>query len=497
MAPYSCFHATTGVTFTFIEGDADITKKPTVVVTSTAKHPELLAPLWGGLLQDPNSIDFQFKSHFNPGIIYTVNVPYVSGHDEECWNLGSKLYKSLPSITLPGTPETSLPVSAEQPGHSQESDIAHLSPEGHKMDSPEDPEREAAIEKRSSSEQKSVPESANMGIIKLDSFMPEDIETKSLAVLKAVMIVRSLLANELKDTQLGHLRATWKLRCWCHPAIRTGRYNGQGIEDVGIEPDTVFRPQWSDLQPNSPTNTQYDRIAESLARTGQENGQSKLHFVCEPFEIEKPPWQILIGMSAAGSALGNNRITIVGKTAGTQVLKTIRNVRIIPTNDKYMKISTREFIFEGISDSVGLYQSPTTAPADGWNNLKGQWMIGNGIKYAKNIDSFLEAFFTAPVGTKINIGLNAVFDTVPGCDFLYLSVKSSGGVEDFLIRSKSHDGKKTFNGISGREKIVRKTIPFTTKSKRFSVSLRFTSDKAVELTGATIKLVHCVCCGTT
>ncbi|KAH9263387.1 hypothetical protein BASA83_013219 [Batrachochytrium salamandrivorans] len=43
IAPYGCFHATTGVTFTFIEGDPDITKKPTVVVTSTAKSSELLA----------------------------------------------------------------------------------------------------------------------------------------------------------------------------------------------------------------------------------------------------------------------------------------------------------------------------------------------------------------------------------------------------------------------------------------------------------------------
>ncbi|KAH9271847.1 hypothetical protein BASA83_005949 [Batrachochytrium salamandrivorans] len=493
-----------------------------------------------------------------------------------------------------------------------------------------------------------------MGIIKLDSFMPEDIETKSLAVLKAVMIVRSLLANELKDTHsviyelrgnsggnvefansmvqlfkpdfqpfgncylmneitqnifvdgedpnvdifakawqetkegsrftnvfflnsvesantLGqaYLRPMGVLndaRCYssCEifsgsiqghgagsifgedkqtggggativkldpylvrasptyfkkfpfskelasgsktyantltvgvtQAIRTGRYNGQGIEDVGIEPDTVFRPQWSDLQPNPPTNTQYDRIAESLARIGKKNGQSKLHFVCEPFEIETPlgrfslevesagiekfivlqadgktviakkkKWSFTkkqkfsISVSAAGSALGNNRITIVGKTAGVQVLKTIRNVRIIPTNDKYMKISTREFIFEDISDSVGLYQSPTTAPADGWNNLKGKWMIGNGIKYAKNIDSFLEAFFTSPVGTKINIGLNAVFDTVPGCDFLYLSVKSSGGVEDFLIRSKSMMAKRRSMGSLEGKRLSEKPFP--------------------------------------
>ncbi|KAH6577875.1 hypothetical protein BASA62_000635 [Batrachochytrium salamandrivorans] len=84
-----------------------------------------------------------------------------------------------------------------------------------------------------------------------------------------------------------------------------------------------------------------------------------------------------------------------------------------------------------------------------------------------NVDSSIEAFFTAPVGTKINIGINVALDTEPGCDFLYLSVKSSGGVEDFLLRSKSRDGTKTFNGISGRKMIVRETIPFTTKSKSF------------------------------
>ncbi|KAH9250712.1 hypothetical protein BASA81_011495 [Batrachochytrium salamandrivorans] len=758
MAPYSCFYATTDVEFAFIEGDDDIAKNPTVVVTSTAKHPDLLALFgddyskiqagdellaidglsfvdwfeknqfeygfgandFGGQrtaldylttiygetnrLPSEDFIKFQFKSHANPDIIYTVDVPYVSGRNEECWNLGSKLYKSLPSRTLPGTPETSLPVSAEQSGHNQESDTAHLSPRGYEMDSPEDPERGAAMEQMSNSRQESVvlmnptdvtevtwgiykPKSTNMGIINLDSFNPEDVGIKILAIEKATMIVRSLLANELKDTNSvmyelrGNLggnidfannmvqlfkpdfqpfgdrylmnkitqniffdnknpnacpfaKAWQKTKAWqetepgsrftnvffpnsvksantlgqaylrpmgilndakCYSScevfsgsiqghdagtifgedkqtggggatvvkldpwlirassthfkkfpfsqeltsgsitytntltvsvtqtVRTGRYNGQTIEDVGIEPEIIVRPRWSDLQPNPTTNTQYDRIAERLARTGQENGQSKLHFVCEPFDIEKPlgkfslevesagiekftvfqadgetiiakkkKWtftkkqRFSISVSAAGSTLGNNRITIVGKTAGVQVLKTKRNVRTIPTNDKYMKISTHGFTFTGTSDSVGLYQSPTTAPADGWNNLRGPWMIGNGVKYVGGIDSSIEAFFAAPIGTKINVGIDVDLDTEPGCDFLYLSVKSNGGVEDFLLGSKSLDGKKTFNRISGRKKIVKGTAPFTTKSKRFSVSLRFTSDEATAFAGATI-----------
>ncbi|KAH9250710.1 hypothetical protein BASA81_011493 [Batrachochytrium salamandrivorans] len=160
MAPYSCFYATTDVEFAFIEGDDDIAKNPTVVVTSTSEYPDLrplfgedyskiqagdellainglsfvdwfeknkftsgggandfggqrtaldyLTTIYGEFNRLPNEdfIKFQFKSHANPEIIYTVDVPYVSGRNEECWDLGSKLYKSLPSRTLPGTPET-------------------------------------------------------------------------------------------------------------------------------------------------------------------------------------------------------------------------------------------------------------------------------------------------------------------------------------------------------------------------------------------------------
>ncbi|KAH9257449.1 hypothetical protein BASA81_004375 [Batrachochytrium salamandrivorans] len=52
VAPYGCFYAATGVRFAFIEGDADIINKPTVVVTSTSKFFRTPFPLWGGLLQN-------------------------------------------------------------------------------------------------------------------------------------------------------------------------------------------------------------------------------------------------------------------------------------------------------------------------------------------------------------------------------------------------------------------------------------------------------------
>ncbi|KAH9263779.1 hypothetical protein BASA83_012814 [Batrachochytrium salamandrivorans] len=193
--------------------------------------------------------------------------------------------------------------------------------------------------------------------------------------------------------------------------VRTGRYNGQTIGGCGYR-------------------------ARDYCSSPVENGQSKLHFISEPFEIKNPiggfslevesagieefivfqadetetiiaqqkvatnKQKFAIPVSAAGSALGNNRIIIVGKTAGEQVLKTIRNVRTIPDDDKYMKISTTGFIFAGISDSVGLYQSPVTAPADGWNKPKGAVMIGDGVQYVSRVDSSIEAFFVLPLAPR-------------------------------------------------------------------------------------------------
>ncbi|KAH6582685.1 hypothetical protein BASA60_001824 [Batrachochytrium salamandrivorans] len=67
MAPYGCFYATTERTAL-----------------------EYLTTIYGKInrLPSDDSINFQFKSRANPEIIYTVNVPYVSGRNEkllEAW----------------------------------------------------------------------------------------------------------------------------------------------------------------------------------------------------------------------------------------------------------------------------------------------------------------------------------------------------------------------------------------------------------------------------
>ncbi|KAH6585674.1 hypothetical protein BASA50_001008 [Batrachochytrium salamandrivorans] len=253
--------------------------------------------------------------------------------------------------------------------------------------------------------------------------------------------------------------------------VRTGLYKGQIIEDAGIKTDTVFRPQWSDLQPDPTTNTQYDRIAASLARTGQENGQSRLHFVCEPFSIEKPingfSLEVEAAVSTVGSALGNSQIIIVGKTAGKQVLKTKRNVRIIPDDDKYMEISTSGFTFTGLSDSVGLYQSPATAPGNGWNNLKGPWMIGNGVRYVENVRSSIEAFFMLPLAPRsILVSMSL---SIPSPDVISSTCLSRAVT---VLKTSSSDlravmSTKMFNGISGESMVVKETFPSPQRQKSF------------------------------
>ncbi|KAH6562749.1 hypothetical protein BASA62_008942 [Batrachochytrium salamandrivorans] len=272
-------------------------------------------------------------------------------------------------------------------------------------------------------------------------------------------------SNELTN---GSTTYTNALTVGSTQTVRVGRYSDRDIEDLGVETEVVFRPRWSDLQPNSTTNSQYDRIAEHLARIGRKNGQSKLHFVSEPFTIVKPLGKFSLDVETAGidvfTVLQDDGKTVVAQ----QRVATKKHKFSLPVSAAATTLGNSQITILGLSDSVGLYQSPVTAPTDGWNNLNGSWMIGNGVK--------------------VNVGLDVALDTEPEFDFLYLSVKSSDNVEDFLINSKGvNDTTKTFDGVSGGNMTVKGVFPFTTKSEKFSVALKFVSDEGLEFSGATIR----------
>ncbi|KAH6584946.1 hypothetical protein BASA61_007167 [Batrachochytrium salamandrivorans] len=58
-------------------------------------------------------------------------------------------------------------------------------------------------------------------------------------------------------------------------------------------------------------------------------------------------------------------------------------------------------------------------------------MIGNGVRYVENVRSSIEAFFTAPVGTRINIGIDVALDSEPGRDFLFCLSRAAAMLKTF------------------------------------------------------------------
>ncbi|KAL2914878.1 hypothetical protein HK105_205620 [Polyrhizophydium stewartii] len=304
-------------------------------------------------------------------------------------------------------------------------------------------------------------------------------------------------------------------------SVRNGRNIGRLIEDLGIKSDFIIRPRVEDLVINATVSSQLDRIADKLAQIGAKNGKNNLHFVAEPYNIEvssgdlkinaesagitdftiydaagkslgafKPSTttksKIVITSSPARSGLGNSQITIVGATNGQQTLLTKRNIRVVPSAADRQDITKGDFTFSAPGKSVGIYNSATTTDASGWNNAKDKWIIGNGVQYLVNTQSAIEAFFTAPAGTKVTITLDADYDTEPDYDFLYLNARNADGSLKPFLSSTATDGTgKVFPAVSGKGS-VKQSFSYTTTGSTFSVIVQFTSDGGVNMSGVTL-----------
>ncbi|KAH9251469.1 hypothetical protein BASA81_010634 [Batrachochytrium salamandrivorans] len=497
-------------------------------------------------LPSDDSIKFQFKSRANPHTSYTVNVPYVSGHDEDCWNLGSKLYKSITSKTLPGTPETSLPVSAKQSGDNQESNTAHLSPKGRKMDNPKDSKREIAMGKISSSRQGSAilmsptgvtkvtwgiyqPESTNMGIIKLNSFDPEDVGTTNLAVLKSVMVIRSLLVNELKDTKSvmfdlrgnsgGDTEFANNMVQLFKPDFQPfgHRYLMNKITFNlfvdGEDPNAdIYAKAWKETEPNSRfTKVFFLNSVESVNTIGQAYvrpmgifNDGRCYSSCEIFSgsiqghgagtifgedkqtggggatvMELDPFLSLLPLTTFRSSHSARSLPVVlqhyANTLSVGVIQAVRTGLYNGQDIEDAGITQILFSVPG-----GLICSPTPLPtpsmivlpeslartgqeewsesallgyfegnldfcwtlpilnyrACGWlEQLEGAVDDWQRYQVCKDVSILpLRLSSLLPVGTKVNLVSMSLSTLSPDMDFLYLSVKSSGGVEDFLLQ---------------------------------------------------------------
>ncbi|OAJ44158.1 hypothetical protein BDEG_27424 [Batrachochytrium dendrobatidis JEL423] len=259
--PYSCFRATTGLSFRFIEGDADMVKKPTVVFERFTKNQDLRAFFgkdydqikagdelllvdggandYGGQhgaldymtyrpgvytpLPETDTIKYQLKSK-DTGKVYDIEAPWVVGFESSCWSITSQLYAKISGKTLPGTPQPTnsssiidagvdvsdtgaKPQLETQKEVKTPSMVSQYHYKKQKIDQIllEQPSKNNDLEYQNASVSTISwtiwkPESKNLGIIKLEDFSPTNLKTGALADVEAVREIHKLLSTVLKDT---------------------------------------------------------------------------------------------------------------------------------------------------------------------------------------------------------------------------------------------------------------------------------------------------------
>ncbi|KAJ8324579.1 hypothetical protein O5D80_006824 [Batrachochytrium dendrobatidis] len=271
---HRCFLVTTGISFQFIDGPGDIIKDPTIVVSkpvnrqilnllrdtaynrinigdrlvsingltfykwkkkhrnviggSTESHSQRLALKYltsrdGSLtpLPDEDSIELKLKSH--SGIIYEVNVPYMSAYRHTCWEYSSKLYTQLTGVNLDTHLQNTVAVKANSHAlptttvddhtTSSQSTKSLLTPRRiRKRDQSSQDQNTGRLSKRDlqiTFYQTSIlglswtiwnPNDQNMGIIKLTSFRCTSRTTNTRDIPEAIREVKRLLTTVLKKT---------------------------------------------------------------------------------------------------------------------------------------------------------------------------------------------------------------------------------------------------------------------------------------------------------
>ncbi|EGF81640.1 hypothetical protein BATDEDRAFT_24207 [Batrachochytrium dendrobatidis JAM81] len=305
--------------------------------------------------------------------------------------------------------------------------------------------------------------------------------------------------------------------------VRNGKHQGQQIEDVGVISDYIVRPRLADILPGSTENSQLDRIADQLKTLGEKTGQNNLHFASELIYYDITGSDVDIDVEVQGidelsaiddstgkvlsvakfksdiksqhkfelksviNDLGNNRISIIGKAKGKQVLKAYKQIRREPKPEEYFKLERGvKWSINSTSKSVGVYNSLSTDKSKGWNSMNGTWVIGDGVKYSPGIFTELTAYFSAPVDSDVDAEFNFTLQTQQYGDYLSLNVKTGEKTLSSYFNTIFPSNTELFpNGISGVDG-GKSIVPFTVAIEKASISFLFRSDLAVEMKGATV-----------
>ncbi|KAH6599522.1 hypothetical protein BASA61_002538 [Batrachochytrium salamandrivorans] len=315
----------------------------------------------------------------------------------------------------------------------------------------------------------SMSQSTNMGIIKLDSFDPEDVGTKSLAVLKAVMIVRSLLANELKDTK----SVMYELRGNSGGDVDFADSMNIFVDnkDPNVNP---FAKAWQETKENSRfSSVFFPNSVESVNTLGQAYlrpmgvlNDARCYSSCEvfsgsiqghdagtifgedertggggatvmkldPFLIRASPTYFKSSHSARSLPVVLKHTQIHSQLVSPRLFALVA-IRVKPlrmwvsrqilfvrprwsdlqpnptTNTQYDRIAEQTCSYwsgewsEESATTKQKFSIPVSAAGSALGNNR-ITIVGKTAGETADVDSSIEAFFTAPVGTKINIGID-------------------------------------------------------------------------------------------
>ncbi|KAL2914453.1 hypothetical protein HK105_206020 [Polyrhizophydium stewartii] len=358
-------------------------------------------------------------------------------------------------------------------------------------------------------------EDATTGAGGANVFELADLQTYDPIDFKPMPLVAEL-ATPWGTTYANTMRAAVR------QSVRTGRYAGALIEDIGVKSDFVIRPRPSDVLGGG-TSTQYDRIAQKLKDIGKQTGQRGLYFIAEPLEREittdaltlpvevegfeqltivqdDAPTEpksvrvpagrqnLTLPLSLPGGAVGKIGATIMGTRGGKQAFKVRRTINVKTGDADRVDVTRAPFVFTGLGKAVGVFNSAITSTTDGWNNANGTWRTGDGLGYHIHVDSSIQVFMKAPIGTNLTINVLADIDIFPKRGLFCVNVVNDGGPEDWLLHGDGVDA--TYPGAFGLNTMVNKSLSYTTQFETFAVSVRFLTYTAPPRRGATLRSLN-------
>lgn len=276
------------------------------------------------------------------------------------------------------------------------------------------------------------------------------------------------------------------------------RINGTLIENRGVQSDYIVRPVVADLIHDATSNTQYDRIADTLIRHGIKTGQDKLYFQVEPqtefdvafgnpvtFTIDTKGYSSISLFDATGSLLATvdsdptvrlkqkleyeverkefsvERFNIKGfDAAGKVTFSTWRTIRFVPGPSEYLQY-TQGMTIDVKSKQKHLGTFKTIG--QGWTNLENRWKMVDGMINFENENS-MRLFVSSDKESRIKV--RAQYNTQSSFDRFQIGFFQGPDVKIILF------------DVSGTGSVDKS---FRLRAGQLEVFFRFVSDRDGEL----------------